>query len=49
VLRALEAFGNPAAWKRIQKAGMVKDHSWDASAREYVKVYRGLMRDPDGI
>jgi starch synthase len=47
--RALEVFRNPAAWKQIQRAGMAEDLSWDASAREYVKVYRGLMRAPDGI
>jgi starch synthase len=37
--RALAAFRNPNRWKRIQQAGMREDHSWDASAREYVKVY----------
>jgi starch synthase len=40
VRRALETFRNRAAWKKIQTAGMRQDHSWDASAREYVKVYR---------
>jgi starch synthase len=37
--RALDAFENRPAWRRIQKAGMDEDFSWDASAREYVKVY----------
>jgi starch synthase len=37
--RALAAFRNPSRWKQIQQAGMREDHSWDASAREYVKVY----------
>ncbi|HUG90921.1 MAG TPA: glycogen synthase GlgA, partial [Planctomycetaceae bacterium] len=37
--RALEAFRNARRWKEIQRAGMSEDHSWDASAREYVKVY----------
>jgi starch synthase len=40
VRRALEAFRNRTVWKQIQVAGMRQDHSWDASAREYVKVYR---------
>ena len=40
VRRALDAYRNRAAWQRIQRAGMQQDHSWDASAREYVKVYR---------
>jgi starch synthase len=37
--RGLDMFGNRPAWRRIQKAGMREDFSWDASAREYVKVY----------
>jgi starch synthase len=39
VERALAAFRNPGRWRRIQQAGMREDHSWDPSAREYVKVY----------
>jgi starch synthase len=37
--RALAMFENRPAWRRIQSAGMSDDFSWDASAREYVKVY----------
>jgi starch synthase len=37
--RALAMFENRPAWRRIQRAGMSDDFSWDASAREYVKVY----------
>jgi starch synthase len=37
--RALVMFENRPAWRRIQRAGMREDFSWDASAREYVKVY----------
>jgi starch synthase len=37
--RALEMFENRQAWRRVQRAGMRNDFSWDASAREYVKVY----------
>jgi len=37
--RALQMFENRPAWRRIQRAGMREDFSWDASAREYVKVY----------
>ena len=36
---ALDVFADPAAWRRIQRQGMTKDFSWDASARQYVKVY----------
>ena len=38
--RALAARRDPIRWKEIQQRGMREDHSWDASAREYVKVYR---------
>jgi starch synthase len=42
--RALEMFESRPAWSRIQSAGMREDFSWDASAREYVKVYeRAVM------
>jgi len=36
---ALDVFADPAAWRRIQRQGMTEDFSWDASARQYVKVY----------
>jgi starch synthase len=39
IRRALAAFGNRPLWRRIQKAGMRQDFSWDASARQYVEVY----------
>ena len=40
VRRALQSFRNREPWKAMQQRGMRLDHSWDASAREYVKVYR---------
>ena len=39
VERALAAYARPAVWRTLMKAGMRQDHSWDVSAREYVKVY----------
>jgi starch synthase len=44
IRRALAAFGNRPLWRRIQKAGMRQDFSWDASAREYVQVYERAAR-----
>jgi starch synthase len=44
IRRALAAFGNRPLWRRIQKAGMRQDFSWDASAREYVDVYERAAR-----
>jgi starch synthase len=42
VRRALEVFASPDVWRAIQQRAMQQDHSWNASAREYVKVYRAL-------
>jgi starch synthase len=36
---ALSIYQDRAEWLRIQQAGMRQDFSWDASAREYVKLY----------
>jgi starch synthase len=41
VRRAVEAFANPRRWRALQRSAMKQDHSWDVSAGEYVKVYRG--------
>jgi starch synthase len=46
--RALTASRDPDVWRRIQEAGMRRDCSWDASAREYVKVYRAILRAQAG-
>ena len=42
VRRALDLFRKPNEWKKIQQNGMKVDFSWDASAREYVKVYESV-------
>jgi starch synthase len=44
VRRALDLFRKPNEWKKIQQNGMKADFSWDASAREYVKVYEAAAR-----
>ena len=49
VKRALKVFGDRKKWRALQLAGMRQDFSWDVSAREYVKVYRGVRRRFDGI
>jgi starch synthase len=40
---AVRVFGRPPEWKQLQQNGMRADFSWDRSAREYVKVYKGVI------
>jgi len=42
--RALTTFGNKRKWRALQSAGMKRDHSWDRSAREYVKIYERAIK-----
>jgi starch synthase len=44
VRRAAGAHGNPATWNALVKNAMAEDFSWDASAREYVTLYRKAVR-----
>jgi starch synthase len=47
IRRALEAFRDQRRWRTLQRTGMAEDHSWDRSAREYVKIYdRALGKGP---
>ena len=34
---------SPVAWENLQRQAMAADFSWDASAREYRKLYRSLF------
>jgi len=38
----LQAFKDKAGWKKLMLNGTRKDFSWNASAKEYVKVYERL-------
>ncbi|MBM3394369.1 MAG: glycosyltransferase, partial [Betaproteobacteria bacterium] len=40
--RALTTFKNKKVWRQIQKTGMSKDFSWEASAARYIEIYRQL-------
>ncbi|MCC7416938.1 MAG: glycogen synthase GlgA [Acidobacteria bacterium] len=42
--RAVAQFADRRRWRALQRAGMVRDHSWDRSAREYVRIYERVMR-----
>lgn len=47
--RAIDAYADRPTWRRIQKAGMAKDFSWDASARAYVDVYEQAAADSRSV
>ncbi len=40
--RALAYFAQPEQWRRIQRAGMARDFSWQASAARYLEIYDGV-------
>lgn len=40
IRQAVRLYHNPLAWMQLMRNGMMADHSWERSAREYVKVYR---------
>lgn len=43
--RAAAAFRNRRLWRRLQRAGMARDFSWDIAAQRYVALY-GAMASP---
>lgn len=44
VRRTVALYRQPAAWRRIQQAGMRADVGWQTSATEYASLYRRLAR-----
>jgi starch synthase len=40
VKRGIEAFKNKVAWKKLEQKVMNLDYSWDASAKEYINLYK---------
>ncbi len=43
--RALALFREPLTWRRLQLQAMAQNFSWDASAVEYLKLYRAACGD----
>jgi starch synthase len=41
---ALAAFKDQKSWQTLMRNGMAKDFSWNASARDYVKVYERVRQ-----
>ncbi|MGH9561945.1 MAG: glycogen synthase GlgA, partial [Terracidiphilus sp.] len=42
--RALEAFQDKKSWTQLMRNGMAQEHSWAASAQEYVRVYQEAIQ-----
>lgn len=40
VVRALEVYNHKETWLKLQRRALVKDFSWEASAKRYVELYR---------
>jgi starch synthase len=41
---ALGAFQDQKSWQKLMQNMMARDHSWDASAKEYVRVYEKVRK-----
>jgi starch synthase len=44
VQRAVQAYADQAAWRKLMKTGMTRDFSWEASAKKYIQLYRSLAK-----
>ncbi len=40
---AVKLFADQDTWRKIQRNAMMKDYSWEASAKKYIKLYRKLL------
>jgi starch synthase len=45
VQRALALWRNEKAWKKLQRAGMQADFSWERSARAYLALYEDMLQN----
>jgi len=41
---AIKIFANREQWQTIEKAGMVQDFSWENSAKQYLALYRSMIK-----
>jgi len=44
VTRAVHTWRQPELWRRVQRNGMARNFSWQASARRYLDLYRTMLR-----
>ena len=43
VRRAIAAYQDKKIWRQLQKNGMARDFSWEASAQRYIELYEALV------
>lgn len=43
VREALETYAQREVWRRLMRNGMERDFSWNASARQYVRLYESVL------
>jgi len=43
VVRGIAAYRDPAIWAHLQRNAMARDFGWEASAAQYVEVYRRVL------
>ncbi|HLA68081.1 MAG TPA: glycogen synthase GlgA [Bacteroidota bacterium] len=44
VQRGIKIYQQPDEWKKLMRNGMMKDFSWEHSARKYVGLYKELLK-----
>lgn len=44
---ALAQYRQPLSWRRVQRQAMAQNFTWEASARRYLDLYRGMMAGSD--
>jgi starch synthase len=49
IKNALLAFRDQSSWQTLMRNGMKKDFSWDASAKEYIRIYERVKQTRTGI
>ena len=45
LLEAAELFKSPSEWEKIARRGMGKDFSWNKPGKEYLKIYKQLIKE----
>jgi starch synthase len=44
IQRAIKVYQHSEEWKKLVRNGMLKDFSWENSARQYINLYKDLPR-----